>query len=1135
LFTAGHFEPSTQGQPRSGGQNITSFFHAIAMNRTNEAMTMLNSDTNLAVARWNFSKLPLLEAAKAGSLPLVKRLIELGADIDARGDTLMSGGSLNTALHLAVDNSHPDICQYLLETGADPNVKAFSFDTPLHRACTPDRKEMAQTLLDYGADPFVQRMVYNSNLTPLELSITDGDGTLVPRMLGQDRSRPLGNKLRKKPTAKSLIHARQKAETLLKKRGFIMLTEAAQRDELEAVQALLNAGMTMEKQNTSVLRSMSVAENAASKNKDFNPGSWKTIRSLLEKNGAVFDAFAATALGDLPAARSLIIEQPALAESRDEGGNTLLHWSVENDQLSMTSFWLTNGLQTAATNLAGQTALHLAVQKNLPDQVKLLLAAHSPLDVRDTNGWTPLDAAMRLKNSGILQIFLNDKSVKTPTGRGLSTSLHKAAAEGNVAALAALSENASQLEARNELGLTPLQVAVLNGHLAAAALLVDRGANINVRDPDGNTLLLNVIPMYFKLIPRDRPPTNWLNRMGNDPRRELYVKYLTVPEYSSGPSGILQAASFLLASGIDANATNHAGQSAMQLATDEKTDLFNDRAALLQLLASTGNSVNQTDAGGNTPLHLAGQESITDRIKSLLAAGAQVNATNHLGQTPLHKYAERIWGWDVSGNGDSQPFQLLIKSGANVNAQDNAGLSPLHVIAATETSFKKEATQLLLKSGANPNLRDNQGRTPLHLFFTGKWPWEGASQCIPLLVDAGADISAKDNSGKTPLHYLAALGGQKPLFFIHDITNIFEARNTVYDARDNDGNTPLLIAAKSGTRDVFDWLVKKGASLDATNNAGETPRILSAQNPGRFPPPMQASSETDIFRAISDNDLGAAARLLRALPNLVNQTNQFYQSPLRYAVSRHKTNMIAFLESHGAKWDITTAVMAGRADMVGQLLKENPAAVNTTNFGCALVHIAAENQSESILKLLLDAGASLDATDAWGLSPLGHALIAKAAGARELLLRRGARENFHDALYADDLPVVASQLENDRALLNQGKPVLPIEIAAACGYTDILKLLLKKHALLDSKEPGKGPFPLHFAVFFNETNPVALLLRAGADVNKIDASGLAPLHWAALQDAAASADLLLHHKADMKIGVALPTFARNSPNPMISR
>jgi ankyrin repeat protein len=949
LFRA-HFGAFAQGRPDY--QTVAEFFSAIQRNDTNTASQLLESHTNLIFSGYSDSRLPLLEAAAAGNVPLVKRLLELGADINATGDTMMSLGMRNTALHCAIDLNHPGVCQFLLEAGANPNRVNARFSSPLDLAFSEHREDMAGALLDYGADPFLEKLYTTDKTTPFELAITRGDGKLVPRMLGQDSQHPLGNKSLIKSTPKK--HPRQPVKTsadILAERGVALLAAAAQRGELEAVQALLKAGVsakTNPEENLPLLQTFALSETSAAKarpsaieqwqqtsntlknlgtnaNPQFlaslrsqeadqaakveglSPGRWQQILVLLIQNGADYDAFAATALGDTNQVQQLLAADKNVIQARDRDGQTPLHWAVQKDRLLLTAFWLQAGTPSAATNLAGQTALHIAAGKNLVEHMKLLLAAHAPTDARDTNGWTPLDAAMHSQSTEAIRLLLSDKSVVAPPDRAIAIPLHDTAVGGNLAALAALTEATNNLEARNELGLTPLQVAVLNGHLGEAALLVDRGANVNVRDPNGNTLLHRILLQDRQLTVYDRPPTNWLARMGQDPRREMYLKYLTVGQNEQGPNPVLQAASFLLACGIDARTTNHAGQTAVQLVAGEKTSRYifffdDDQAALLKLLGTGGGNVNEADANGDTALHRAGQDISADRVASLIAGGADVNAADHQGRTPLHMFVQKIWGLDLNENGTNEPFQLLIKSGANVNAQDNEGLTPLHVLATADTSFKAEATKLLLDAGANPNLRDKHGRTPAHLFLSGKWPWNEAGVCLELLAKAGADLSAKDDQGKTPLHYLAGFGGpnQNLLFFVHNVGDTFTAAKVDFEVRDNDGNTPLHIAAKTGTYDVFHWLMKHGAGLDETNNAGETPRLLMARdrNPFKSLPP---NADIDVFQAVREGKLEALTALLKADPRLVNETDEFGHTPLHMAVMAHRTNVVEFLVRHGAK------------------------------------------------------------------------------------------------------------------------------------------------------------------------------------------------------------------------------------------
>src|ERR1019366_768301 len=126
-------------------------------------------------------------------------------------------------------------------------------------------------------------------------------------------------------------------------------------------------------------------------------------------------------------------------------------------------------------NSAGQTALHIAAANNLVEHAKVLLAAHAPTDARDTNGWTPIDAAIHMQQTETIRLLLSGTNVAPRSDRAIALSIHQAAASGNLDALSTLADVTNNLEARDELGLTPLQVAVQHGHLAAAALLVDKG------------------------------------------------------------------------------------------------------------------------------------------------------------------------------------------------------------------------------------------------------------------------------------------------------------------------------------------------------------------------------------------------------------------------------------------------------------------------------------------------------------------------------------------------------------------------------------------------------------------------------------------------------------------------------------
>ena len=1156
-------------QTSSGGLTVETFFSAVHGNDTNTVSQMLAVNTNLVHAIY-YGRLPITVAAGDGSIQIVELLLRQGADVNVQNDTWNTSNARLTALEAAIWNGNTNLCKLLLEAGANPDLQSSFEGSALHYAFAYRRAEVAGWLLDYGADPFLKKDNAYNKATPFELAITQGDGKLISRMLVQEGAGPAALKpAHPLPWKKTPAQNRVAAAKIIADHGTSLLSAAAQRGELEAVQALLQAGVSARTNapgELPVLQAFAISEAASIKSRpsaiaqwqqtsntlknfgpnanpqftasmraqaaeqaanvaSFAPEHLMRIRDLLIKNGADYNAFAATALADTNRAVQLLAADKNVVKARDRDGETPLHWAVLNDQPPLTSFWLKAGASPAATNFAGQTALHIAATKGLIEQVKLLLAANAPTDIRDTNGWTPLDAAIQAQQSDCIHLLMAKAPVGEHLERGLATPLHEAAESGNLAALAGLLDTETNLEARNELTLTPLQVAVLHGHLAAAALLVDRGADVNVRNPDGNTLLHQIL-LQDRLTVYDRPPTNWLARVGKDAGKQLYVKYLTVGQNQPGPNPLLQAASFLLASGANATATNNAGETAMQLITDEKTGrgvffFDNDRTEILQLLGAHGSNVDSRDADGNTALHrlCTGFYDVSkvEGMSSLLASGADVNATNNLGQTPLHVAAEKIGGWDGNVPPVNEPFQLLIYSKANVNAQDNQGLTPLDVVATSDSSFRADATRALLDAGANPNLRDKKGRTAAHLFLSGKWPWGEAGGCIDMLVTAGADLSAKDDQGKTPLHYLAELGSQNPMFFIRGIGDTFALAKVDINARDNDGDTPLQLAAKTGTKDVYDWLVKQGASQDTTNNAGETPRQQAMRSTEPFSR-FQFNADTDIFQAIREGKLESVAAILKSTPVLVNQTNQFGQTPLLLAAQTRHTNIVEYLDSHGAQWDPASAILAGRTEVLRKLIAQQPqlAADGTS------LRLAAANGKAPAVEVLLAAGADLKATGSDGLSPLGIALVQHHSDVVELLVKQGATKNLFDAVFSGDAEAAAALIDKDKSLVSaiNATGVSVAEIAAACGNEKTLKLLLDKGVSHNFQNPITGRSLLHAAAIYNQTNTAQLLIQRHAKVDVVDNSGFTPLHVSAVRGSVDVLELLLKHKADCNQGTA---------------
>ncbi len=189
-------------------------FSAIALNRGEEVRRFVEADAaqlTRPMSRFEHHRTPLHHAVKMGRPEMVRLLLDLGANPNAKDDVgalpltefnakselviqemllaagsemgflealmagkfdvaekllaaepegaLQEGGRYASAiLHLAT-KSQTEGVRWLLEHGADPNIKAMYWDcnaTALHFAVEQNRLELVQLLIESGADPYIE-------------------------------------------------------------------------------------------------------------------------------------------------------------------------------------------------------------------------------------------------------------------------------------------------------------------------------------------------------------------------------------------------------------------------------------------------------------------------------------------------------------------------------------------------------------------------------------------------------------------------------------------------------------------------------------------------------------------------------------------------------------------------------------------------------------------------------------------------------------------------------------------------------------------------------------------------------------------------------------------------------------------
>jgi ankyrin repeat protein len=88
--------------------------------------------------------------------------------------------------------------------------------------------------------------------------------------------------------------------------------------------------------------------------------------------------------------------------------------------------------------------------------------------------------------------------------------------------------------------------------------------------------------------------------------------------------------------------------------------------------------------------------------------------------------------------------------------------------------------------------------------------------------DGAGIINAKDNEGNTGL-ILAILDRNE------DFTAFLLNQGADPNLQGKGGDTPLISAARIGYEDAAEWLIGQGAKVDGANRMGETPLIIAVQ------------------------------------------------------------------------------------------------------------------------------------------------------------------------------------------------------------------------------------------------------------------------------------------------------------------
>ncbi|CAB3383797.1 Hypothetical predicted protein [Cloeon dipterum] len=496
-------------------------------------------------------------------------------------------------------------------------------------------------------------------------------------------------------------------------------------------------------------------------------------------------------------------------------------------------------------------SFHFAVAKGHKEVAEFLLSKNINLKRIETrDGKSPLQLAALTKKLDICRWLVQE-------GVELETLLGKQKIREYLVCKDYFLMLQSDVKKKDESGKTALHCAAEYGHLDLVRELIDLGAEIEATDHNGWNVAHFACKGFLKCEIFDHEYVNIIELLlessgklacqkTNDGRTVLHIlsnhyqRFVCIRDHKlvrflveyaevdgklhlAAKKGDLALVQQLIESGADLNAADHKGKTALMRASK-----LNKSDVIAFLLERNADLKRKDEKGRNAVHHALPNLEIAKMLHR--KDESLVREVTKSGNTSLH-LALKTGSMEVI-------HWLVIDIKIDVNAANNCGRTAL--IDACSRNFQ-EAAEFLLKMNADLHMVDKWGHTALFWAVSEK-----RLNLIQMLFEKGAQVngcknllryalydfnivrffherhpdSMKDKKGNTLLHIAATCYFPQCPFDV--LRWLVEGGQIDLEARNNDGETPLLAACKEGRWEVVDFLLNKNADATRKDNEGKS-------------------------------------------------------------------------------------------------------------------------------------------------------------------------------------------------------------------------------------------------------------------------------------------------------------------------
>jgi ankyrin repeat protein len=365
---------------------------------------------------------------------------------------------------------------------------------------------------------------------------------------------------------------------------------------------------------------------------------------------------------------------------------------------------------------------------------------------------------------------------------------------------------------------TPLCIAASTSNLQAMQILLQRGADPNLSDHEGNTpLMLAIKQGHAAEIAELISITQNINQQNQEKDTALMIAIRL---------GCLPVAKALIQSQQSLNIflKNNQQESAFSLLAHLGYFLTYQHLSLAKTMLIAAEQyypfdIDSTVDGSNTLLGLAAQLGEIEVLKKLLAKGARPTVPDRSGNTPLMLAIQQAHLFAAN----------LLSTVSNANQQNQAGDTAL-MLAIRSKQIQTARILTNNTSQLNVFLTNLRGETALSLFFSTKMAYTPQNLLLAhrLLFWAGQTVPIEQIDekvdGTNTLLCLAVILAD--LFTIDHLL----VKGASLNVPDKEGNTPFMLAIIHRQSEMMQILLTRHPDLTLKNHQGKTAHIVALEN-----------------------------------------------------------------------------------------------------------------------------------------------------------------------------------------------------------------------------------------------------------------------------------------------------------------